>query len=851
MMLPPISLLALWLAALSQPVLSSLAGSFADGGDTQISAMMMFVGNSQKVYMLDKAEGNAAAIKGHPAWGAVWDIDTHEVQLMDVATNVFCASGMHLPNGSFVTFGGNGAIGPGGNIGSVRNPSGASGSWDQTYMDFDGSKSIRVLNPCTSDQFGSAECEWFDQPELLSMQKQRWYSAAEMLGDGTIVIIGGFVNGGYINRNTPNNDPTFSGGAAEPTYEFFPSNGQTPQIMNFMTKTSGLNAYAHTFLMASGNVFVQANYSTMVWNPTTNVETPLPDMPGQVIRVYPASGGVAMLPLTLANNYQQTILFCGGSDMPPDAWGNYSFPNINTWDYPASKDCQRITPEPSDNSAVTYVQDDDMLEGRTMGQFIILPTGKLLMVNGGENGTAGYAQATGQTSNFNDMPFDMSLASGPVGTPAIYDPEAPAGSRWSNAGMSTSSIARLYHSSALLLPDATVLIAGSNPNVDVNTTAVFPTQYKAEIFYPPYFSATTRPVVSGVPSKLTYGGDPFDITIPANCYSGSSDAAAANTTVALLRPGWTTHAMNMGQRYLQLNNTYTVNKDASITFHVSQLPPNANLFQPGPAWVYVVVDGIPSNGTSVIVGSGSVETQPTAAQALLPVSVTFASAFGTADKSTTTTNNTGNNKDDPKSSSHLTLIIAVAAGAAGVLLLGGLLWFCIAKRKRAQKMRTPASKPYGSYGMSGPAGASVGLGAAGALRNSDSSAFTPLHHEGPSQTWNASNASLTGYKDEPHHDRDGSYGSQASVGYGQAHEQQASSGYGQAPVGYGQAPAGYGQAPSGYGQAPTAGYGQAPGGYGQPRAPYADNASTRSGSIDYDPYTAEAMRTTPVGSRRF
>jgi hypothetical protein len=167
------------------------------------------------------------------------------------------------PSPGFVTFGGNGAIGPGGNIGSVRNPSGASGEWDQDYQDFDGSKSIRILNPCTSDQdFSSPECEWFDHPEVLSLQKQRWYSAAEMLGDGTIVIIGGFVNGGYINRNTPNNDPTFSGGAAEPTFEFFPTNGQTPQVMNFMTKTSGLNAYAHTYLMSSGKVFVQANYST-------------------------------------------------------------------------------------------------------------------------------------------------------------------------------------------------------------------------------------------------------------------------------------------------------------------------------------------------------------------------------------------------------------------------------------------------------------------------------------------------------------------------------------------------------------------------------------------------------------
>ncbi|KAJ7046955.1 DUF1929-domain-containing protein [Mycena alexandri] len=832
MTLPQLSLLAIWLAGLSRPVLGSLAGTFADGGNTQISAMMMFVGNSEKVYILDKAEGNAAQINGHPAWGAVWDINTHEATVMDVATNVFCASGMHLPNGSFVTFGGNGAIGPGGNIGSQRNPSGASGAWDVTYDDFDGSKSIRILNPCTdSDDFTSAQCTWFDNPAVLSMQKQRWYSAAEMLGDGTVVIIGGFVNGGYINRNTPNNDPTTSGGAAEPTYEFFPSNGQTPQNMNFLTKTSGLNAYAHTFLMASGHVFVQANYSTMLWDPQANVETPLPDMPGQVIRVYPASGGVAMLPLTVANNYTQTLLFCGGSNMPEPLWGNYSYPNTNTWDYPASTDCQRITPEPADKSSPQYEQDDDMIEGRTMGQFIILPTGKLLMVNGGLNGTAGYADQTG-TTPLGQMPFGQSLASGPVGTPAIYDPDAPSGSRWSNAGLETSSIARLYHSSAILLPDSSVLIAGSNPNVDVNLTRPFPTQYKAEIFYPPYFSASTRPNPSGIPSTLTYGGNAFDITVPASSYSGASDAAAANATVALLRPGWTTHGMNMGQRYLQLKNTFTVNKDGGLTLHVNQLPPNPNLFQPGPAWVYVVVNGVPSNGTSVIVGSGAVGTQPIAAQAPLPDSVTLASASGSADSASTNSNGSAANAKGTANTatSHTTIIIAAAAGGAALILIGGLIWFFVAKRKRANAMRTPASKPYGGN-MSGPAGASVGLGAAGALRNSDSSAF--MHHDGPSHTWNASSASLSGpYQDEPPHQRNQSYGSdyQPQAGY--------TDGYGQAP------PAGYGQGAGGY---------QVHDGYGQPRAPYGDNAAARGSgmSIDYDPYTAEAMRTTPLGTRRF
>ncbi|KAJ7612995.1 glyoxal oxidase [Roridomyces roridus] len=553
------------------------------------------------------------------------DLNTNTCEVMDIKTNTFCSSGMHLPNGSFATFGGNGAVGPGGAIGSVQYPGGGAASWDATYQDDDGAKSIRVLNPCSDDKdLSSPECQWFDDPSVLSMQAKRWYSAAEPLADGTIVLIGGFQNGGYILRNYPNNDPT---AGAELTYEFYPSNGQAPQDLQFLFKTSGLNAYPHTFLLNSGKLFLQANLSTMIWDSETNTETDLPDMPNGVVRVYPASAATAMLPMTPANNWQQTIIFCGGTDMPDSAWGDFKYPYIETWNYPASKDCQRITPEPADGSAPVYVQDDDMIEGRTMGQFIILPTGKMLVVNGGLNGTAGFGQATNVTT-FDQMPFAESFASGPVGTPAIYDPTAPAGSRWSNAGLASSSIARLYHSSALLLPDGSVFIAGSNPNLDVNTSSAvpFPTEYRAEKFYPPYFSASTRPAPQGVPSTLSYGGDSFDVTIPSSSYSGSANDAAAATFVSVVRPGWTTHAMNMGQRYLQLNNTYTVQDDGSITLHVAQMPPMPNIFQPGPALVFVVVDGVPSNGTHVIVGSGSMGTQPKKQASALPANVLSSAA---------------------------------------------------------------------------------------------------------------------------------------------------------------------------------------------------------------------------------
>jgi hypothetical protein len=453
-------------------------------------------------------------------------------------------------------------------------------------------------------------------------------------------------------------------------------------------------------------------------------------MPNNVARVYPASGAVAMLPLTPANGYNPTILFCGGSDMSADDYGDYANPAINTFDYPASGDCQRITPEPTDGSAPVYVQDDQMIDTRTMGQFIILPDGKLLVINGAQNGTAGYATQTGQTP-LGQMPLGMSLAAGPVLTPSIYDPNAAPGSRWSSAGLSASTIPRLYHSSAILLPDSSVFVAGSNPNVDVNLTVPFPTTYKAEIFYPPYFSATSRPTFTGAPSTLSYGGDPFNLTIPSSAYSGSANDAASNTTVSLVRGGFTTHAMNMGQRFLQLNNTFTVEADGSIQLHVAQVPPNPNIFQPGPALLFVVMNGIPSNGTMVIVGNGVVSPQTVSAASTLPPSVGRASASGTASNSGTGTSKLGTG-----------MLIGIAVGGIAVIgVLGAVIGTCIVRRRRAADA---AAAPAANYTPAGGKSMLPPPRMSGGMVSTDSGVAAPLRRgSDQSLVWGGSTTSLT------------------------------------------------------------------------------------------------------------
>jgi hypothetical protein len=89
------------------------------------------------------------------------------------------------------------------------------------------------------------------------------------------------------------------------------------------------------------------------------------------------------------------------------------------------------------------------------------------------------------------------------------------------------------------------------------------------------------------------GGQAWDLTYtPA---SNTSDPA--NAKVVVIRTGFSTHAMNFGQRYLELATSFTKDETTgNVTLHVAQMPPNANLFQPGPAMIFFVMDGVPSEG---------------------------------------------------------------------------------------------------------------------------------------------------------------------------------------------------------------------------------------------------------------
>ncbi|KAJ7497677.1 glyoxal oxidase [Mycena latifolia] len=548
-----------------QPATTGSVGGFELIGNTLVSAQQMFLGTLDKVFILDKVENNKAQIAGHPAWASEYAVGSGAQRAMDAVTNTFCAGGTALGDGTWINIGGNQAVTYGGD--ATGDPSGGG-----PYDDPDGGKSIRELVP-TDD----GACEWKLGPQMTT---RRWYPTVETLQDGSAIIIGGCNNGGYVN----------DAGQDNPTYEFYPSTG-APVNSPFLSRALPINLYPLTWLLPSGNLLMQANRATILLDARAHKEYELDDMPAAV-RAYPASAGSAMLPLTPANNWTATVLFCGGADN--DDWST-------DWDIasmPASTSCVTITPDVAGN----YTKVDPLPEGRSMGNLINLPDGRVLCLNGAKTGTAGYGNES--------WAVGMSYADNPVLTPVVYDPTAPAGSRWSRAGLNASTVPRMYHSSATLLPDGSVLVAGSNPNTDYNVgpTIKYPTEYRLERFYPLYYNAR-RPQPVGLLSQLSYGGPSFDVTLSSEDLGGDAHNAA-NTSVVLIRTGFSTHGMNMGQRFVQLDATYTAYAaNNTATLHVSQLPPNPAILAPGPALLFVVVGGVPSVGVQVMVGSGKIEKQ--------------------------------------------------------------------------------------------------------------------------------------------------------------------------------------------------------------------------------------------------
>ncbi len=161
-----------------------------------------------------------------------------------------------------------------------------------------------------------------------------------------------------------------------------------------------------------------------------------------------------------------------------------------------------------------------MTTPRIWGTATVLPNGEVLFANGGTS--------------------DTSIVDAPLGEPAyqvmLYD---PASNQWREGARAARP--RLYHSIAILLPDASVLLGGGGLPGPV-------TNLNAERYYPPYLFTpdgrfAERPVIESAPQTLSPGST-FTIRV-----SGSEPIHRA----VLLKTGAVTHSFDMDQRFVPLS----------------------------------------------------------------------------------------------------------------------------------------------------------------------------------------------------------------------------------------------------------------------------------------------------------
>src|SRR5262245_60379065 len=172
---------------------------------------------------------------------------------------------------------------------------------------------------------------------------------------------------------------------------------------------------------------------------------------------------------------------------------------------------------------------------------------------------------------------------------------SPSSGNWTT--MARAQRARRYHSTALLLPDATVLVAaGGRQNGRSQPDPADETN--AEIYSPPYLFKGPRPTISSSPTLVAFASQFF---------VGTPDAARI-ASVALVAPGAVTHAFNENQRFVPLSFTQT-----SGGINVTG-PVNGNTAPPGPYMLFLVdTTGVPSMAAWVRIPGPGEDAQPPSA----------------------------------------------------------------------------------------------------------------------------------------------------------------------------------------------------------------------------------------------
>ncbi|KAF8205654.1 glyoxal oxidase precursor [Mycena galopus ATCC 62051] len=526
--------------------------TFVQNGTSGVIPIELIAISPTLMLMYDRADGNPLLLPdGEQAWAALWNLETNTPTPLSTVTDTFCAGGAFISNGTLVSVAGQPLENPG------QPPA-------------DGRMGIRLFGPCTSPT--GENCTVYEDPGNIHLAVTRWYPTGLRVADGGLMVIGGSNTGLFYNTN-----PT-----AENSFEFFPSRPGEGTVIpsQFLQDAEPVNMFPRSFVLPSGKVFMIANNITMIYDIETNTETRLPDLPNGVRVANPFDGTAQLLPLS-APLYEPTVLVCGGSasnDARPAA-------NLTILD-PATDQCSRITLTAAGIKKGWEVE--RMPETRILAESVMLPTGDVLLVNGAQTGYSGYP---GNVAGSNAT---GSNAANPALRGMLYRTSFPTGQRITQDGIPSSTIARMYHSSASLTAKGNIMVAGSNPQPAVILPpAMFPTEFRVEYLNPDFITNNTpRPVIHTAPTQILFNERAtLKVTLPPSLLSGE-------IKVSLMDLGYVTHAQHSNSRLVFLEHTLVGN-----TLEITA-PPNNYIYPPGPAWLYLVADGVYSEGVLVMVGDG-------------------------------------------------------------------------------------------------------------------------------------------------------------------------------------------------------------------------------------------------------
>jgi len=320
----------------------------------------------------------------------------------------------------------------------------------------------------------------------------RWYPTLITLGDGRVLTTSGLR--GNLATNTLIEAYSWAANAWQVL--------RSPQPPHF----AGLPRYAHLLLLESGAVFFTGGRM----DDPSHVGPCVVDVAADPITVRPVPGlqdGNARDQSTsvlLPPAQDQRVMIMGGAPVGPHA---EAVSHCDIVDFKAV-------------GAPTYRAAPSMHRPRIHLNAVLLPD-RTVLVAGGARGREDRAHPTPEVE--------------------IYD---PASNSWTLGA--ASSITRLYHSVALLLPDARVLAAGGNPPPFGHQVPWEPPDHNEEmrldVYSPPYLFKGSRPVIEAAPAEWAYG-DTVSIETPA---------AGALKWASLVRNGVATHSFNTNQRLVDL-----------------------------------------------------------------------------------------------------------------------------------------------------------------------------------------------------------------------------------------------------------------------------------------------------------